>query len=192
MATRILTPEFRAGYISVFKATAQKQDDGTMGKAKFSIRACFPPTADLSELKAEAGAAAVAKFGSNVPKSLRSPFRRNEELDNPVAGLGDDWIVMTFSANEDSKPGLVDADTNDIIDQSLVYSGAWYRCQVHAYGYDMKGNKGVTFGLDNVQKLRDDDTLGNGKPPANKAFTPVGAATGASGGKAKSAADIFG
>lgn len=190
MATRILTPEFRAGFISVFKATAQKQDDGTMGKAKFGIRACFPPNSDMTELKTEAGFAATAKWGTNIPKSLRSPFRKNEELDNPVAGLGDDWIIMTFSANEDSRPGLVDEQTNDIIDPSAVYSGAWYRCQVHAYAYEAKGNKGVTFGLDNVQKLRDDDALGNGKPPASKAFAPAGGS--AATPKAKSAADIFG
>lgn len=188
MANRILTPEFRAGYISVFKATAQKQEDGSLGKAKFSIRACFPPTADLAELRNEASGAAVTKWGSTVPKTVRSPFRRNDELDNPVAGLGDDWIIMTFSANEDSRPGVVDENVNDIIDQSAIYSGAWFRCQVHAYAYDMKGNKGVTFALDNVQKLRDDETLGNGKPPANKAFAPVG---GGSGTK-KAASDIFG
>lgn len=188
MANRILTPEFRAGFISVFKATAQKQDDGSLGKAKFSIRACFPPTADLSDLKAEAAAAASAKWGSSIPKSLRSPFRLNEELDNPVAGLGDDWTIMTFSASEDSRPGVVDENVNDIIDPALVYSGAWFRAQVHAYGYEMKGNKGVTFGLDNVQKIRDDEVLGNGKPPANKAFAPVGGGSV----KAKSASDIFG
>ncbi len=188
MANRILTPEFRAGYISVFKATAQKQEDGTMGKAKFTVRACFPPTADLSELKAEAGAAASAKWGASVPKTVRSPFRKNEELDNPVAGLGDDWVIMTFSANEDSRPGIVDENVTDIIDPAQVYNGAWYRAQIHAYAYDMKGNKGVTFGLDNVQKMREDDPLGNGKPPANKAFAAVGGATGTK----KAASDIFG
>ena len=101
MADNLITPEFRAAYISIFRATAQKNPDGTMGKAKYSIRACFPPTADLKSLKAEAGLAAQAKWGDKIPKTIRSPFRTNEELENPVVGIGADWIIMTFSANEE-------------------------------------------------------------------------------------------
>ena len=186
MADNILTPEFRAAYISVFKAKAQKQEDGSMGKAKFSIRACFPPTSDLSKLKAEAEAAAKDKWGEKLPKSLRSPFRLNEELDNPVVGIGDDWVIMTFSANEDRRPGIVDAKVQDIIDEEDVYSGAWYRAQVRAFAYENAGNRGVSFGLQNVQKLRDDEQLGAGRCPANKAFEPVEDTGG------KTAGSIFG
>jgi hypothetical protein len=178
MADNIITPEFRATFISIFRATAQKQADGTMGAAKFSIRAAFPPSADLSALKKEAQAAATEKWGANIPKTLRSPFRKNEELDNPVAGIGDDWTIITFSASEDRKPGLVDARNQDIIDDSQVYSGAWYRAQVRVFAYDKAGNKGVSFGLQNVQKLRDDEPIGGGRTPANKAFEPVGEAAG--------------
>lgn len=177
MADNIITPEFRAAFISVFKATAQKQQDGTMGKAKFSIRAAFPPTADMSSLKLQASLAAAEKWGDKIPKVMRSPFRTNGELENPVVGIGDDWVIMTFSANEDRKPGLVGPSCQDIIDDSEVYSGAWYRCQVRAYAYDTAGNKGVSFGLQNVQKLRDDDPIGGGRTPANKAFEPVAGAS---------------
>lgn len=173
MADNIITPEFRAAYISIFRATAQKQADGTMGKAKFSIRAAFPPSADLSKLKLEAGKAAQDKWGDKIPKTIRSPFRRNDELENPVVGIGDDWMIMTFSANEDRRPGIVDAKNQDIINDADVYSGAWYRAQVRAFAYDNAGNKGVSFGLQNVQKLREDDPLGGGRTPANKAFEPV-------------------
>jgi hypothetical protein len=94
---------------------------------------------------------------------------------------------MTFSANEDSRPGLVDANLQDIIDEVEVYSGAWYRAQVRPYSYSKKGNIGVAFGLQNVQKLRDDEPLGKGKIPASKVFTAV------NGGTAKkTAASIFG
>jgi hypothetical protein len=180
----LLTPEFRAAFISIFRATASKNPDGTTGKAKYSIRAMFPPKSDMTALKAQAQAAAVTKWGDKLPKALRSPFRTNEELENPVEGLGDDWIVVTFSANEDRRPGLVDAQCQDIINEEDVYSGAWYRAQVRAFAYENAGNKGVSFGLQNVQKLRDDDTLGGGRTPANKAFEPVG-------GASKSAGSVF-
>lgn len=174
MADPILTPEFRAGFISVFRTTSSKNADGSVGKPKYSVRALFPPTADLSKLKKDAGQAAKDKWGDKVPKNIRSPFRTNEELDNPVVGIGDDWIVMTFSANEDRRPGLVDRNLQDIIDEADVYSGAWYRAQVRVYAYETAGNKGVSFGLQNLQKLRDGDPIGGGRTPANKAFEAVG------------------
>ena len=114
----------------------------------------------------------------------------NEELETPIEGIGDDWTVMSFSANEDRRPGLVDAKLQDIIDDTDVYSGAWYRAQVRAFAYDTAGNKGVSFGLQNVQKLRDDDPLGSGRIPANKAFEPVDVPADTANGK--TATSIFG
>lgn len=187
MADNIITPEFRAAFISVFKATAAKNADGTINKPKYSVRAAFPPTADLSAIKREAEGAAKEKWGDKIPKTLRSPFRINEELENPVVGIGDDWIIMTFSANEDRRPGIVDAKLQDIIDDADVYSGAWYRAQIRAFAYDNSGNKGVSFGLQNVQKLRDDEPIGGSRIPASKAFEAVeGTASG------KTATSIFG
>lgn len=185
MADKMLTPEFRCGFQALFRALPPK--DNANGAKKYQIRALFPPTTDLSAMKAAAAQAATDKFGSNVPKNLRSPFRLNEELDKPFADIGDDWIVMTFTANENSRPGLVDANLQDIINEADVYSGAWFRAEVQPYGYDNAGNKGVAFGLENVQKLRDDGAIGSGRTPANKAFTPVAVA-----GATKSASNIFG
>lgn len=188
MAERtIVTPDFRASYVQIFRAKAQKQEDGTMGAAKYSIRACFPPDTDLSLMKAAAAQAATDKWGATIPKTLRSPFRLNEELDNPVTGLGDDWIIMTFSASETDRPGLVDNKNQPIIEETDVYSGAWYIAQVNAYGYDRKGNKGVTFGLLNVRKQKDDEPLGSGKQKAAKAFEAFAAPAGA----AKTAGGMF-
>jgi len=170
MADNMLTPIFRAGFISVFKPS---KPNGSNQDPKYSIRAMFPPTTNLSDLKKAAEQAAKDKWGASVPKVLRSPFRKNEDLENPVPGIGDDWIVMTFSAPADKRPGLVDAKLQDIIDEVEVYSGAWYRAQVRPFAYEQQGNKGVSFGLQNVQKIKDDDPLGAGRTPANKAFDAV-------------------
>lgn len=184
MADNIITPEFRAAFVGLFKATAPK--DNPNGAKKYSMRAVFMPDADLSALKEQAKLAAEEKWGQGkVPKTIRSPFRYNEELENPIPGVPDDAVVMTFSANEDRRPGVVDKNLQDIIDDSEVYSGAWFRAQVRAYAYDNAGNKGVSFGLQNVQKTKDDEPLGRGKVPASKAFEAFG------GGSSKTAAGMF-
>jgi hypothetical protein len=183
MAENIITPEFRAAFISVHKATSQKNADGTTSKPKFSIRAVFPADADLKQMKGEAQDAAEGKWGAGkVPKTMRSPFRLNAELDKPVPGIPDDWIVMTFSANEDRRPGVVDASLQDIIDPTQVYNGAWFRAQVRAFAYENAGNKGVSFGLQNVQKLRDGDPLGGANQPAAKVFEAFGTPAKTAGG----------
>lgn len=183
MADKIITPEFRAAYCGIFRATAPKENPD--GKKKFSMRAVFMPGANIDELKKAAAHVAGEKWGKNVPKNVRSPFRTNEELDNPIPGVPDDAIVMTFSANEDRRPGIVDKNLNDIIDDSECYSGAWFRAQVRPYCYDQAGNKGIAFGLENVQKVRDDEPLGSGRMPASKAFEAFGGSSG------KSAAGMF-
>ena len=193
MADNIITPNFRAVFISVFRATSMKNDDGKESDPKYSIKAAFPPSANLDALRKEAKLAATEKWGEGkIPKTARSPFRLNEEQDNPTVGIGDDWTIMSFSAKADRRPGIVDAKNADIFpnDENEVYSGAWYRAQVRAYAYDKAGNKGVAFGLQNVQKLRDDDPLGNGRIPASKAFEPVDVPAGSDGGK--TATSIFG
>lgn len=181
----LLTPPFRGGFVALFKPSKPKD---TQQDPKYSIRACFPPDTDLSALKEAAKQAAIEKWGDKIPKALRSPFRLNEELETPVVGIGDDWIIMTFSSSADRKPGLVDQKLEEIIDESQVYSGAWFRAQVRPFAYEQAGNKGVSFGLQNVQKLKDDEPIGGGKPPANKAFDAVEMPAGTKG---KSAADLF-
>lgn len=175
MVDKLNTPEFRAAYVGLFRPTAPRENPA--GAKKYSMRAVFHPDTDLTALKKAAKAAAEEKWGSNIPKSMRSPFRTNEELDNPIPGIGDDWVVMTFSANENRRPGIVDANLEDIIDESECYSGAWFRAQVRPYAYEQAGNRGVSFGLENVQKVRDDEPLGSGRMPANKAFERVGSAS---------------
>jgi len=187
MSDNMLTPEFRGCFVTLFKPRASKNDDGTTGAPKYSIKAAFPPGTDLSAMKRAAEEAAKEKWADKMPKALRSPFRTNEELDNPLEGIGDDWTVMTFSAAEDRRPGLVDAKLNDIINQEDVYSGAWFRAQVRPYAYDNKGNKGVAFGLQNVQKIRDDEPFGAARVKASQAFSAIEGA-----GESKSVSSIFG
>jgi hypothetical protein len=183
MASELLTPKFRGAFVAIMTPSTNKKDDGTTEK-KYTIKAVFEPGADLSAMKAAAASVLAEKYGadqSKWPGTLRSPFRKNStsDFDKPVAGMPEDCVVMSFSSKEDRRPGVVDADLNDIIDASKVYSGAYYRAQVRPFFYENKGNKGVSFALQNVQFLTDGEPLG-GRIPANKVFDAVVAPSGAS------------
>jgi hypothetical protein len=54
----------------------------------------------------------------------------------------------------------VDRSVQPILDSSEVYSGCYARVSINAFAYNTNGNRGISFGLNHVQKTRDGDFLG--------------------------------
>lgn len=161
---KLKTPEARASYAKVFKPELNDLN----GKMEYSIVALFPFGKNdprLKELKEAAKAAIVKKWGPDKekwPSNMKSPFRdqgeRKKEGKLPD-GYVEGNIFMTIKS--DTKPGIVDRNVDTITEDSGdFYSGCWFNASVRAYAYDNKGNKGVAFGLGNIQKVRDDDAFG--------------------------------
>ena len=199
MTEYAITPDFRASWPKVF--TPEKND--LNGKMEYTVDALFPKGTDLTPLKKLAERAALEKFPHGLPANFRSPFRDGSEKvqkdkNTGQVLMGPDGLPQlqpgfergaTFiKLKTEQRPGIVGPDNVVIIDAAQVYGGCWLRAQVHCYAYSQKGNSGVSFGLDNIQKLRDDEPL-SGRVKAENAFQPVaqpGASTPASG------ASIFG
>ena len=169
MAENVITPAFRSTFVALLRPSAGRaKEDGTPGELKYTLRAAFPPNADLTALKAAAKQALVEKWGDKIPKVFRSPFRTYAELDKEFEGIGQDWTLITFSTKAKRKPGVVngmirDAEgrPTDILDEDEVYTGCWFKAVVRASAYEMAGNKGVSFYLQHAMKIRDDKPLGN-------------------------------
>lgn len=181
MSDPVITPYFRLGFQALFKPSKAKTAPATQ-EPKYSVTAFFPPTADLGAMKALANAAVAEKWpdAASRPKVLRSPFRKSDEVENWPEAIPTDWIMMTFSAKQDRRPQLVDAQRQDIIDEEDVYKGCWMRAQVRAYAYDNAGNRGVSFGLNMAQKVKEDTPIGATRQKASEVFdaVPTEAATG--------------
>lgn len=58
------------------------------------------------------------------------------------------------------KPGIVDINLNEILDEKQVYSGCYARCAIRFYPYMQEGSIGIGCSIDNVQKLGDGSVLG--------------------------------
>lgn len=158
---RIITPMFRVSYPHVFKPAQ------VMGKGdfKYSITMLFPKDADLNSVKTAITNAKIAHFGSNQanwPK-LGNPV---ENGDDPKYvgkdGYKGHYAVKAIS-NEAAKPGLVDANGGDILDQGDFYPGCYARAQIFARVWEYMGKTGIHFILDHVQKLKDGKPFGNRK-----------------------------
>lgn len=148
----IRTPIGRLSFPNLFEKRAYEGQE-----AKFSCVILFPPGTDLTELKAAVNEVARAKFPNGKPKKFRSPFRDAAEKD--VDGYEDGWVFITCSSQ--IKPQIVGPKIKPITDPAVLYPGCWIRATVRPFAYDTKGNQGVSFGLNNVQKIKDGEPLGS-------------------------------
>lgn len=171
---KCITPEFRVSYPSVFKAKAFGDQE-----AKFSLTMLFDKKLDLSKpasvgsmsLKHAAFNAATEKWGpkENWPKKLKLPFRDGDDERPDTPG----YAGMIFvPANSKNQPGLVDQRLQPILDERDFYAGCYARAELIAFAYDTKGNRGVAFALQNVQKLRDGEPF-SGRKAAESVFDAV-------------------
>ncbi len=169
---KCITPEFRVSWPSVFEAKAFEDQE-----AKFSITMLFDKKTDITALKRACHNAAVEKWGSDKtkwPKSaegrpLRMPFT-DGDLKTDVEGYAGTTVVKATSKQ---RPGVVDQQRHPITaDDRTFYGGCYARAELLAFAYDHKGNRGVSFGLQNVQKLRDGKSF-SGRKAAEDVFDAI-------------------
>lgn len=197
------TPEFRVAFPAVF----QPKLNDLNGKDEFSVVALFPLESSLTgdkkveykegikKLKLMAQAALVKKFGPDKtkwPTKLRNPFKDQGDREKLVDGkmvIPQGYVKGALYLNLKSiqRPGVVNQQVEQIIDASEFYGGCWAIASVSCYGYDTKGNRGVSFGLGNLQKTRDDTAFGNRTKPQDD-FTAVAEIESAN---EESSADLF-
>lgn len=160
----IITPEARIAFPVLF--TPEKYDESS--KAKYGASLLFAEGANLSALERAVDEAISAKWGQRTPKKVRMPFLEQGDFD--TEGFVPGAIFIRVTSNQ--RPGLVGPDLQPILLESDIYGGCYVRASVRPFTYEAKGNVGVAFGLQNIQKLREGETIfGRIKPEAE--FEPI-------------------
>lgn len=162
---KVVTGKVRLSYVNLLQPRASEEGE----KPKYSVMLLIPKKDEKTVAKLRAAATAALKDG--IAKGI---FKSNAKLDNVWKTLkdGDDhedvdnrpeyagnWLMNVSSA---TKPAIVDTDLDPIMEEGEVYSGMYARVSLGAFAYDSKKSKGVSFGLNNVQKLEDGERLGGG------------------------------
>lgn len=182
MSEQIITPEFRVSFPAVFEA---KHNDMS-GQNEFSVQALFPKGADLSKLKVAAKAAIVKKWGPDEKKwprregkiAIRMPFRdqgdREKTREDGTTYLPEGYEKGSIYMNLKStrRPGVVDQNVQPILDAETFYAGCYARAYISCYPYEKKGNCGVSFGLNHLQKTREGEAL-SGRRKAEEVFESI-------------------
>lgn len=159
--TRVVTGKVRLSYVHLFEPYTNDPEK----EARYSVTILIPKSdkTTLAKIK-EAQRVAIedgkAKtFGGKIPANLKNTLHDGDEeadLDRNPEYAGHYYMAMSSK----TRPGVVDQDLNAILDSTQVYSGCYARVSINAFPYSNSGNKGVSFGLNNVQFLDDGEPLG--------------------------------
>lgn len=140
-----------------------------------------------ANLRAAAAAAMKEKFPGGLPDGWKSPFRKASSKLRQKDGSAyypedqfPGWMFIRVKSK--NQPGMVDAQVQPIIEPSEVYGGCHVRCTVNPFAFQVKGNSGVSFWLNNVQVLSGpktgDPVIATGGSRATDDFEAVGDVSG--------------
>lgn len=171
--TKVRTGTVRLSYVHLFEPYAQDGDS----EEKYSCVILIPKTdkktlgAIDKAIKAAAEQGKNSKFDGSIPKNLQITLHDgDEEGDLEKNPEYEGHMFMSISSK--TKPGMVDKEVEPITDSTELYSGVFARVSMNAFPYNYKGKKGVSFGLNHVQKVKDGDYLG-GRSRAEDDFEPI-------------------
>ena len=163
---QVVTEESRLSFVNLFEAKAVKEGD----TPKFSVTAIIPKTATKTieaikaaiQVAAEAGA--QKHFGGRVPTNVNNTFK---DGDTEVDDLGElknikypeyknSYYIRLSTKN---RPKVLDANRQEILDPTQVYSGMYGKVSMTFFAYSGDGRRGVSAVLNNVLKTRDGEPL---------------------------------
>lgn len=181
MSSTVMSPIGVLCFPSLFDAKASVQG----GNPRFSCILLFDADAVKStayqNLRAAVQEAAAEKWGNakaadpQFMRSLRLPFRAASEKDYVGFDKGEVYI-SPWKSGTDARPGIVDVNGKDILVPGDVWAGQLARATLRAFAYEQSGNKGVSFGLEHLQIVKQDMPRIDGRRSAEQAFANAGGA----------------
>lgn len=167
MATKIMLKNVRLSYANLFEPRENKS-----GELRYSTALMIPKGhPQVEELRAAIDKEGEAKFGAKWAGMVKKNGLPLKDADED--GTADDKPeyegVFYINTSSKRKPQVVDRQVQPILDDSEIWSGCWCNVSIAVYAFEVPENKGVTFGLNNVQLVKQGERLG-GAPNADEEF----------------------
>lgn len=162
--TKVITGEVRFSYANLWEPKAISEG----GTPKYSVSLIIPKsdTATINKIKAaiqnayKEGESRLKGSSKSVPSlaAIKTPLR-----DGDIDRSDDEAYANSFfvNANSTTAPGIVDRNVQPLLDRAKLYSGCYGRASITFYAYNSNGNRGIACGLQNIQVLRDGESLGS-------------------------------
>lgn len=167
MGRKLVLKNVRFTWVRVFEA----RDAFKSGSPRYEVTLLLPKSDKelvnkvrntIKELQDEY-VAAHPKFV--IPKSGRQGENWNPIKDGDDSAYSEEFGYFKISAyrkEKDGAPLVIDKFKQPITRKEDIYSGSWGVASIDAYVYDNEGGKGITFGLNGLQKVKDDEAFGGG------------------------------
>jgi|Laugresu1bdmlbdd_1035124.scaffolds.fasta_scaffold02623_5 hypothetical protein len=164
----MITPEAILSFPSLITPRPRSEGGPEVYSCSLLFSAAAQKTPEFAKLKAACEAAAKERFDGKVPAGLKLPFRDGSEKD--YAGYAGTVYISPWSKQ---KPGIVDENVEPLLDLDRLYPGVIVRADIKPFAWAVSGNKGVSFGLNHLQIVRDGERM-DGKSSPSSVFSPVG------------------
>ena len=195
----VLTPVFRGSYPYLFKPRTKDAQQKPLEKVSYEVQGIFDVTMtdkgfDTSRLSPEdkvlwtamidlAKRVKAAKWGNTTPPEYQSPIKSGDAMNAKLVAKGKEAseaykgkTIINFKSKE-FPVGIVKINPGGapqpILDEKELYAGCYMQAEVTAFTYDY-GKPGVSFGLNNVMKVRDGKPLAAQRDPV-AAFASISA-----------------
>jgi hypothetical protein len=187
-SAKIKTPLFKAAFVRVFDHTAEV--DKKTGKKSWGLVAILPKGTNISAIEGAVREAAEKNWGKKIDvimkhKNFKNPMKTGDEFRSRedgelYNGFAEDDICFKIGSKS-KKPGIVDRlarviiddegttlvdkknDVYDVVPTNKVYSGCHFFATMTAMAFEHEdGAQGVTFLLENLQLVKQGESLGGG------------------------------
>ena len=171
------TPKGVLSYPNLFVARPPKNPKPGQ-KSRYTAMIVFPKGTDLSGLKKAALDCAIEKLGQEKVVALLKDKKLSIGIREDLASKGWDTDLFTHFIQPwtTNQPGIVDRYRDPITgkavaitDPNVIYAGCQVIASVRPFYYDQEGNKGVAWGLNNIQKVGEGERL-DGRRAASDEF----------------------
>jgi hypothetical protein len=164
---KALTALVTGPIVSTFLNVSKPKPGPRGGEALFSLCGLVAKDDTATQEKFERAKLAALElgkplWGGEIPENLDYPLRDGDAKGGRYPEFRGHFY---FNAKSKFKPGLVDANGEEILDPDQFYSGVIVRVSLNLYPYSAVGNRGIGVGLNNVMKVADGKRLaGRGNP----------------------------
>lgn len=166
MATKMILKNVRLSYANLFEARENKSGD-----LRYSTALLIPKDhPQVDDLKAAIDKEGEEKFGKKWASMAKKSYPLHDADEDGKAEDDPNYEGMYYiNTSSKRQPQVVDRQVQKIFDDSEIWSGCYANVSIAVFPFDVPENKGVSFGLNNVQKMKEGERLG-GAPNADEEF----------------------
>lgn len=176
VTTKAVIGVVRFSYVHVFEPWKASNSDNARYSATLLIPKSDVKTLNVVKacIQAAYEKAVSERWGGKRPAKWHNPLQDGDQPKDDGESRGDaykgHWYI---NAKSSSRPGVVNAARQPIVDSEEFYSGCYGYASINFSGFINSGNMGISCFLNNLMKTKDGDALGSGHSSAEDDFANI-------------------